>query len=72
MKIKELPDYDTGLSRCKKNICPACGSDQVEVQEVEIMAGSAAQDVSCAECPAEWREYYTMTEFSFYGQAEGA
>ncbi len=69
MKI-ELPDYDTGLRRCKTNHCPACGSDQIEGQEVEILKGAAAQDMSCLDCDTEWREYYVMNDFSFYGAAE--
>lgn len=54
------------LERCKKNLCPKCGSDQVEGREVEIIRGTARQDVSCLECEAEWAEFYTMDDFSLY------
>lgn len=58
------------LARCKKNLCPKCGSNQIEGQEVEIMPGSARQDVSCLECDAEWAEFYTLDHFSFYEKSD--
>ena len=54
------------FERCKQNRCPACGSDQIEGHEVEIMPGSARQDVSCLDCDSEWAEFYKMDDFSFY------
>ena len=58
------------LEHCKKNECPKCGSTQISGESVEIMAGSARQDVCCLECEAEWAEFYTMGDFSFYGMSD--
>lgn len=65
LKRKHLEQLDM----CKKNQCPACGSDQVEGGETTIMPGSAKQDVNCASCDVEWCEYYTLESFSFYGKS---
>lgn len=62
--------HKSKMALCMKNKCPACESAQIEGAEVEIMPGSAAQDVSCLDCEAEWREYYTMDHFSFYERAK--
>lgn len=68
MNTVQIQTPDMQLERCKQNRCPKCGSDQVEGHEVEIMPGSARQDVSCADCEAEWAEFYVMNDFSFYGK----
>lgn len=70
MKMKDRPDYQTGLSRCKKNRCPACDSTQVEGQEVDVMPGECTQHMICLECDTEWQEHYTMTSFAYYETEE--
>jgi hypothetical protein len=62
---RKSKDHDQ-LDLCKHNQCPACGSGDIEGQEVEIGPGTAGQDVRCFDCNAEWREYYTLKSFSFY------
>lgn len=40
--------------------CPFCGSTQIEGREVEVMAGSAFQEMSCLACGAEWDDVYHL------------
>ncbi len=62
-----IPSAHMALERCRQNRCPKCGSDQIEGDSVEIMPGSARQDVSCLECDSTWCEFYKMDHMSFYG-----
>ena len=43
--------------------CPVCGSDNIEGEEVEVLAGSARQDVYCLECDATWTDVYSLTGY---------
>lgn len=70
MKMKDRPEYETGLNRCKRNVCPACGSNQVEGYEVDVMPGECTQGMSCHECDAEWQEHYTLSSFAYYDTKE--
>ena len=45
------------------NYCPVCESPHIEGHEVEIAAGTAAQEVTCSECSAHWLDHYTLTRF---------
>lgn len=59
------------LERCQQNRCPACGSSEIEGQEIEVCAGTCHQDVDCLECGSEWRETYTLSDFGFYTMTKG-
>ena len=43
--------------------CPACGSEDIEGQEVTIEAGIAFQDITCNECDSSWTDEYTLTGY---------
>lgn len=43
------------------NDCPACGSDNVEGQSVDIDSYGAQQEVMCSACNAVWSDDYTLT-----------
>ena len=43
--------------------CPECDSIDISGGIVEVDAGGAWQDVSCAECGATWQDIYTLTSF---------
>ena len=40
--------------------CPFCGSENIEGGSVEIDCGFANQNVGCADCGAEWLDYYVL------------
>jgi len=43
------------------NICPYCGSDDLNTGNVQTDSGIAWQDVECDGCGSEWRDLYTLT-----------
>jgi hypothetical protein len=54
----EKAEYLKGGRDC----CPKCGCDIVEGGFVEIDEGRAFQEVSCNDCPAEWKDVYTIND----------
>ena len=46
------------------NICPSCGSSDIEGGLVEVDSGGAWQDVSCPTCEATWTDTYALTGYS--------
>lgn len=43
--------------------CPACGSDDINGDGVEIGAGYATQECGCNQCDAEWMDTYRLTGY---------
>lgn len=43
--------------------CPFCGSEDIVGQSVEIDAGGAIQECSCAECDKEWYDHYKLSGY---------
>lgn len=45
--------------------CPFCGSDKVQTtSQVDVDAGTAAQDVECEKCGREWQDLYDLVGIS--------
>jgi len=47
------------------NVCPYCGSANIEVS-IEFNADGlgASRDASCIDCDREWTDIYTLTEIA--------
>jgi formate dehydrogenase maturation protein FdhE len=43
------------------NLCPFCKSPDITGGSVDIDGREAWQEVSCNECPGEWRDVYTLS-----------
>lgn len=61
MKPKLTPKAYVQRGGCR---CPACGDERIEGDPVEIMGGSAYQDVTCTECGATWTDVYELTGYT--------
>lgn len=46
----------------KGYVCPVCGEDAVEGDEVVVDGTEATQHVSCTACDAEWVDLYQLTQ----------
>lgn len=54
----------------KGGICPVCGSDQVEGDDIDITGDCAFQDMGCIDCDAEWRDEYKLVGYMLYERTE--
>jgi hypothetical protein len=43
-------------------VCPFCGHDDVEGEDVTTGGGEASQEMSCPACNAAWVDTYTLTD----------
>lgn len=46
------------------NVCPACGSDDIEGGSIDVEGKIAKQEVSCNNCDAEWSDNYMLCGYS--------
>ena len=52
--------------------CPYCNRTDIEGDgEVSTDVGVAWQNMSCIDCNAEWRDEYTLTGYSTFGEDDG-
>jgi len=50
-------------------LCPSCHSKDIEGDcEVSTDIGVAWQNMSCIDCNAEWRDEYSLTGYSTFGE----
>lgn len=56
--------------KAEGGVCPACGSDQIEGESVDIEAGGASQGMRCTECGAFWIDCYELTEYVKTGEPD--
>lgn len=47
-----------------KNVCPYCGSEDIEGAYVNINSGHAHQEVTCNSCNASWEDIYKMHDIT--------
>jgi len=57
-------------NRAKGNLCPNCGSHDIEGEAVDITQDGARQDCSCSDCESEWVCYYKFESFQYYRMQE--
>lgn len=50
--------------KCGGICCPFCGGGNIEGGPVEIDGGDAWQEITCADCEADWTDHYTLTGYS--------
>lgn len=50
--------------------CPVCGSTNVEGDSFEADGGEVWQEVGCAQCGAQWMDYYRLFAVRVIGMPE--
>lgn len=45
-------------------VCPLCGSDNIEGDEVRTGTGTAVQDMYCNACGGSWCDEYKLVGYS--------
>ena len=51
--------------------CPYCNREDIEGDcKVSTDVGMAWQDMSCIDCNAEWRDEYSLTGYSTFGDED--
>lgn len=48
---------------CAGQVCPFCGSSDIEASTLNSEAREAWQTVRCRTCEAEWNDVFTLTSF---------
>lgn len=54
------------LNAAKPNLCPCCGSDEIEGGTVSIQGKKAVQECSCMTCESQWEDTYSLTDVTVY------
>ena len=49
--------------RVAGNLCPKCGSDQIEGYGIDVEHDKASQKVVCLDCPATWYDQYSLNGY---------
>jgi DNA-directed RNA polymerase subunit RPC12/RpoP len=44
------------------NICPYCGSNDLDCSRFHSDNACAWQNITCSDCKKEWRDVYTLTD----------
>lgn len=54
------------LNASKPNLCPSCGSDEIEGGSVSIEGKKAIQECSCLNCESQWKDTYSLSDVTVY------
>jgi hypothetical protein len=60
--MKPLTD-DEYISK-QGSICPACRSDNIEGEDIEVTSGGTYQNCWCLDCHARWVDCYALCGYS--------
>lgn len=66
-----LPVTQRQYVKKEDNICPFCGSDNLDGESVDIDANGASQEVSCFDCGGVWQDNYRLTSFTVIQAPKG-
>ncbi len=67
MKTKQINFDELGREYLKQdgNLCPFCGSNDLNCGRIEVDSNYAWQDVRCENCEEDWKDTYTLTGVTF-------
>ncbi|RJR43775.1 MAG: hypothetical protein C4576_14055 [Desulfobacteraceae bacterium] len=70
-KLGPIPNLEQIKQRIRDNVCPYCGSEDREYNEVEIDAKEARQITSCGKCGNHWTDVYIFYKVILSDAPEG-
>jgi hypothetical protein len=69
--LTPIPNIDQVKQRIRDKVCPYCGAEDPDYDNVEIDAEEARQITSCSECGRHWTEVYLFYKVILTEAPEG-